>query len=401
MLHDAQAAPETRAIRDRRPGQAESLHDGVADAKQVFTTDAGAPAGLASAAQSISSDKQPRPAAPSSYDEYGRPRRRSRKPDTRGGWGHTTELSAQEVRYLHEAAYHARSAGTPWNYRIDMRAPNGLSPKAGKRWLQVAIARVGQALQRQGFEHIGTTVFERKPHDDFVHCHHALHVSAAALPIIQRLCDGDAVRLQRWHRNALGYMTKQRQQLPPEYERRLPRGLLWKRQQGDIIPGRRLHLTKAQKAMMPDPMPARRRRPDDAYVAERRSFIGTTVPIAPEPSAEFCEALNLTAEPNPPRAAERAAQGRFLSGDSGETVRAGEANPLAEQLPLPMVAPVIDLAAIAEAKRKDLGLSQREAARMLGIRQPHWSNSINRRHDRFSAWRQNRLREFADDRVAA
>jgi len=66
-----------------------------------------------------------------------------------------------------------------------------------------------------------------------------------------------------------------------------------------------------------------------------------------------------------------------------------------------MVAPVIDLAAIAEAKRKDLGLSQREAARLLGIRQPHWSNSINRRHDTLSPWARNRLLEFAADRLAA
>jgi len=155
------------------------------------------------------------------------------------------------------------------------------------------------------------------------------------------------------------------------------------------------------------------------------------VPVAAKPiAAEFCEALK-----NRPPAAERPMstaefpdalkavvseaakesraqsaharepmppKGRFITGDSG-TGRAGtgESNPLPEQLALPMVAPVINLAAIAEAKRKDLGISQREAARRLGIGQPHWCNSLNRKHDTLSPWARNRLREWVADRVAA
>jgi len=97
-----------------------------------------------------------------------------------------------------------------------------------------------------------------------------------------------------------------------------------------------------------------------------------------------------------PAVEQLAAKGRFLSGDNVETVRA-----VAEQLALPMVAPVIDLAAIAEAKRKALGIPQREVARLLGIRQPHYSNSVVRRHDSLTAWGWNRVREFAADQLAA
>ena len=137
------------------------------------------------------------------------------------------------------------------------------------------------------------------------------------------------------------------------------------------------------------------------------------VPAVAKPVAEFCEALNLTGETNRSPAA-----GRPMStAEFPDTLKAGfcettpeacdhyeparEARSVAEQLALPIVAPVIDIAALAEAKRKDLGIPQREAARMLGIHQPHWSNSINRRHDTLSPWARNRLREWVADRLAA
>lgn len=123
--------------------------------------------------------------------------------------------------------------------------------------------------------------------------------------------------------------------------------------------------------------------------------LGFCEAIEPSAAAVSCRSISVPASPMP-AVEQLAGKGRFLSGDNGETVRA-----VAEQLALPMVAPVIDLAAIAEAKRKDLGISQREVARMLGIKQPHYSNSIVRRHDSLKPWARNRLREFAADRLAA
>ena len=48
-------------------------------------------------------------------------------------------------------------------------------------------------------------------------------------------------------------------------------------------------------------------------------------------------------------------------------------------------APVVDICARLEAARQERGLSQREVAAVLGVRQPHFSNSVIRRHDRLSA----------------
>lgn len=68
------------------------------------------------------------------------------------------------------------------------------------------------------------------------------------------------------------------------------------------------------------------------------------------------------------------------------------------QLGLPMALPApIDFRAIAEARRIEAGLTQREAAARIGIRQPHWSNTIQGKRDAFSAWRWNRIRQFVDE----
>ena len=72
-----------------------------------------------------------------------------------------------------------------------------------------------------------------------------------------------------------------------------------------------------------------------------------------------------------------------------------------EQLALFPDAPVIDFRAAAEARRKELGISQREAAKLAGIRQSHWSNAFVRRHDPVGPWVLNRVREFIGKSLAA
>ncbi len=62
---------------------------------------------------------------------------------------------------------------------------------------------------------------------------------------------------------------------------------------------------------------------------------------------------------------------------------------------------LIDLFKLVEAKRISTGMSQRQAASILGIRQPHYSNSVVRGHDRLSPWHMNRAREFVAERLAA
>ena len=70
------------------------------------------------------------------------------------------------------------------------------------------------------------------------------------------------------------------------------------------------------------------------------------------------------------------------------------------QFALALVAPVIDIFAIAEAKRQAAGIPQHRLANQLGIRPSHYAN-ILRGHDPASAWVRNRLLEFVADRLVA
>jgi hypothetical protein len=71
------------------------------------------------------------------------------------------------------------------------------------------------------------------------------------------------------------------------------------------------------------------------------------------------------------------------------------------QLALPIAAPPAPFLHLVEVTRKELGLSQREVAQRLGIRQPQYSNSIVRGHDKLGPWAMNRAREFVAHRLAA
>lgn len=76
------------------------------------------------------------------------------------------------------------------------------------------------------------------------------------------------------------------------------------------------------------------------------------------------------------------------------------ARPIQLALPLDLKPPP-PILQLVEAQRRDLGLTQREAARMLGLKQPAYSNAIVRHHDRLSPWAMNRAREFVAGRLAA
>lgn len=72
------------------------------------------------------------------------------------------------------------------------------------------------------------------------------------------------------------------------------------------------------------------------------------------------------------------------------------------QLALPLdLAPVPPILKLVEEKRVEQKLTQREAARLLGIKQAGYSNAVVRLHDRLSPWAMNRAREFVADRLVA
>jgi len=77
------------------------------------------------------------------------------------------------------------------------------------------------------------------------------HVTKGAFDIVGRFADGVVVDIKKAHHNSLRYMLKQRVQLDPEFEKTRP-DIFRPRQPGDYIPGTRLSVTKAAKALVPD-----------------------------------------------------------------------------------------------------------------------------------------------------
>jgi hypothetical protein len=75
------------------------------------------------------------------------------------------------------------------------------------------------------------------------------------------------------------------------------------------------------------------------------------------------------------------------------------ANPTQASLFEQIDAPAIPVLELVEAKRIRQGLSQREVARMFGIRQPAYSNAVIRGHDKLGPWAMRRALEFV--RLAA
>lgn len=61
---------------------------------------------------------------------------------------------------------------------------------------------------------------------------------------------------------------------------------------------------------------------------------------------------------------------------------------------LPLEAPPVSILVLIENKRAELGLSQREVAAKLGMKQPGYSNAVVRHHDKLGSWALRRAVEF-------
>ena len=173
------------------------------------------------------------------------------KTPRRGGWGHTIELSYSEMRYAAGIKAATDRNRTPLNYFASIHCPDGLTLQESKRFLELYIARLGQALKRNGYPHFGITTFERKRDDQSIHAHHQFHVPKGAFHIVDRFADGIVVDIKKSHHNSLRYMLKQHVQMNTDFEKTRP-DIFRPRQPGDYIPGKRLSVTKAAKALVPD-----------------------------------------------------------------------------------------------------------------------------------------------------
>jgi hypothetical protein len=165
------------------------------------------------------------------------------------------------VKQVSALDYLARSAGLIPLF-VTIRAPKGEPAAKGKRFIAKRLGHLGQSLQRdtrsrRGQPHIGMTVYEVAPDESHLHAHHIVYLTRRAdMKIVARWADVfEPKRTGKRHDvtmharpaclNDIGYMTKQRLPLSPDFEANTTH----RRKPGGFIPGPRWALTKHFRAM--------------------------------------------------------------------------------------------------------------------------------------------------------
>jgi hypothetical protein len=281
-------------------------------------------------------------------------RRASRKKAQRrsGGWPTTQYLTHEEFREAKNNAYAICNAGYRWSIFISLRPRENLSDREKKRWIQLRLGRLGQALERRGQPYISQTMYE-KSSDGSLHGHALVYVLKDNFDVIKRHADTfdrvtrkkiDGVISVEFHARVIGdtpddlrkailYPLKQHQWAGPGNDGSGSGRMFW--QKGAAIAGRRVSYSIYANEILRE-------------YNERLS-----TPLGEPPIA-----VTGTVEP--------------------------------EQLALPLSAPPINIIQLVEQKRQQLGLPQSQVASELGgLKQSAYANAL-RGHDRLGAWRRNR-----------
>jgi hypothetical protein len=246
------------------------------------------------------------------------------------------------VKRIHALAHEAERCGCRLTHLITVMPDTGADMERKRECARI-VAHLGQALKRHGKQHVGVTVYEKSAGAD-LHAHHLVHIPRGELALVERLHNLPKVHVRPTVLTDIGYITKERRPLPPEVEAHVNH----RRKKGAPIPGKRWTATSAALELITENAPAK--------------------------------------------------QASINTADDTIVRRAAEPVQLTLALPLP---PPVHLFELAEKRRAERGLSQTEAARVVGIHQAHWSNAIVRHHDTLSPWTLNRVRDFISDRIAA
>lgn len=278
-----------------------------------------------------------------------RPRRT--KASKAGGWPVTSYIDHETFKRFRGGAGVLAREGYPLNVLVTVRPPSGAADDGtAKRHIDLQFARLGQALERRGHAFIGFKAFEKK--NGRLHGHMPLHVARECLHVVERWAD--------------------------RFDRKPKRAC-------EILEGVNKHarLADHDNAML--------------YALKQHQFAGPF-----EPRRKFYEK-------GEPFRGRRAA----FTPTADAIIQAAEQPPVQQavapvryvepvQLGLPLAAPVVDIRALVESKRREIGLSQQElAGRHFGMKQAGYSNAFVRRHDRPSPWVISRALEFIGSRIAA
>jgi hypothetical protein len=150
------------------------------------------------------------------------------------------------VKRIYDIAYELASHGTPFTHHIIIMPPSGDDAER-KKYCTRKVAHIGQALKRHGRPHAGLVVFEKTADRD-LHAHYLVHAPVHEHPTIERFDNESSVKVVRIYNlpRLLGYVTKQRQRLSPDFEKTIDRP--WQRPLP--VPGKRWTLTEDAKAAL-------------------------------------------------------------------------------------------------------------------------------------------------------
>jgi hypothetical protein len=163
----------------------------------------------------------------------------------KGGWRASPGLRWSDVKAIFELASVAGLRGFGFTHFISIM-PAGGSDMERKRVCSRVIAHLGQAIHRRGHPHIGVTVYEKGCAD--LHAHHLVHVPRGEEKLLAHLSNRPTRRVRRAAPTDVGYITKERLPLPPEFEKRVSH---W-RKKGALLPGKRWSATKGALALLAD-----------------------------------------------------------------------------------------------------------------------------------------------------
>ena len=171
------------------------------------------------------------------------PRSRLRAECKQGGWPSSTGLRWGDVKAIYELAHQAGRAGYRLNHLVSIMPESG-DDMERKRSCARIVGHLGQALKRHGRPHIGVTVYEKDGCAD-LHAHHLVHIPKSEKKLLAHLSERREIHIRRAASTDVGYVTKQRLPLSPDFETRISH---W-RKKGARIPGKRWTATAAALAL--------------------------------------------------------------------------------------------------------------------------------------------------------
>lgn len=290
-----------------------------------------------------------------------------RKVARKGGWKTTRYLDHGQFKQGYSDALSLCRAGYSFNVFASLMPPDHIQPDAARiRWIDTKLARIGQALKRRKQPDIRFRTLEKKIGGK-LHGHAPVYVAPDNLDVIERMFDvfdksrviafdpdaSDALSVPLHAsligeteddlQNAILYTLKQHRWAGPGRDGAGSKRRFWI-EAGDPIKGQRLSLSKGARSIL------------QTAAAKHTPAPAVDAPVAiPEPVVKT---------PSPP-----------------------------VQLVL-IETPQIDIRSQIETTRLARGLSQRQVAAVLGMKQPHYSNAVVRRHDPLGPYARTRALEW-------